>query len=277
MESDAAGDVTGVTIFYHFQSGLQFGRSYIFTRFDLKTNTSTNVCINCVPNAEKAWGTMVGPLRAQEKHRSPFSFHVVLLYHILESLDNDARKQRRELLDHEDIRTPPADLAVETWNLHHLAQDMHILAEYYADAESKLEFLIQAYSAYRDSSWATGKTDPAVMKQDLSHLEAMKWRTNVSKRWIVDYKDRVNIRINHVFHVSNQEQAMATAAIARDAARESSSMGTVAAVTLFFLPPMFVCAIFGMDIFEFWGDSGSGPAPCECRRTGGCTRRLPFR
>jgi len=163
----------------------------------------------------------------------------MLLHHILEGLDLDAEKLRTKLLHHEDIRTLPADLALETWDLHHLAQSMRILAEYYADTEAKVEFLTQAYSAYRNSSWV--KTPPATMRQDLNHLEAMRWRTSVSKRWIVDYKDRVNIRINHVFHVSNQEQAMATAAIAQDAARESSSMGTVAAVTLFFLPPTFVC------------------------------------
>jgi len=164
----------------------------------------------------------------------------MLLYHILESLDLDAEKLRTKLLHHEDIRIPPADLALEAWHLHHLAQNMHILAEYYADAEAKVEFLIRAYSAYRDAgSWV--KTPAVTMQQDLNHLEAMRWRTSVSKRWIVDYKDRVNIRINHVFHVSNQEQAMATAAIAQDTAKESSSMGTVAAVTLFFLPPTFVC------------------------------------
>ena len=162
----------------------------------------------------------------------------MLLHHILEGLDLDAEKLRTKLLHHEDIRAPPADLAQETWDLHRLAQNMHILAEYYADTEAKVEFLIQAYSAYRNASWV--KTPTATMRQDLNHLEATRWRASVSKRWIVDYKDRVNIRINHVFHVSNQEQAMATAAIAQDAARESSSMGTVAAVTLFFLPPTFV-------------------------------------
>src|SRR5205085_1501572 len=114
---------------------------------------STNVCINCVPSAQTSWGTVVGPLRAQPAYRSPFSFHIILLHHILEGLDLDAEKLRTKLLHHEDIRMPPADLALETWDLHHLAQNMHILAEYYADTEAKVEFLIQAYSAYRDSSW----------------------------------------------------------------------------------------------------------------------------
>ncbi|KAK5652818.1 hypothetical protein OQA88_9484 [Cercophora sp. LCS_1] len=256
LDTDTAGEITGVTIYYYFQSGLHFGRIYIFTRYDFRSDTSTNVCINCVPSGKRSWGTAVGPLRAQEAYRSPFSFHIMLLQHILGSLDLDAEELRAELLHHEDIRTPPAGLALQTWDLHHLSQKMHILAEYYADTEAKVDFLIQAYSAYRNSSWV--KTLPATVRQDLNHLEAMRWRTSVSKRWIVAYKDRVNIRINHVFHVSNQEQARATAAIAQDAARESSSMGTVAAVTLFFLPPTFVCAIFGMDFFDVWGDSGSG-------------------
>ncbi|KAK1758782.1 hypothetical protein QBC47DRAFT_409622 [Echria macrotheca] len=239
-DTDDDGKITGVTIFYHFQSGLQFNRSYIFSRHHLESNTTTNICINCMPSAQTSWGAAVGPLRTQPANRSPFSFHVMLLYRILESLDSDAEKLRTKLLRHEDIQSPPTDLALETWNLHHLAQNMHILAEYYADAEAKVEFLIQAYSAYQNSSWVELK---ATMREDLSHLEAMRWRTSVSKRWIVDYKDRVGIRINHVFHVSNQEQAI--------------SMGTVAALTLFFLPPTFVCSIFGMDVFYVSGDSGS--------------------
>lgn len=159
----------------------------------------------------------------------------MLLHHVLESLDKDAEELRTKLLRHENIQTPPADLALETWDPHLLAQNMHILAEYYTDTEAKVDFLIQAYRAYRDSGWF--ETRAATMRQDLNHLEAMRWRTSVSKRWIVDYKDRINIRINHVLH-------MATAAIAQDAARESSSMGTVAAVTLFFLPATFVCVCY---------------------------------
>ncbi|KAM7192867.1 hypothetical protein V8F20_008664 [Naviculisporaceae sp. PSN 640] len=50
--TDTAGKITGVN---------QFGRSYIFTRHDFKTNMSTNVCINCVPTARASWGTVVGP------------------------------------------------------------------------------------------------------------------------------------------------------------------------------------------------------------------------
>jgi hypothetical protein len=181
----------------------------------------------------------------------------MLIHHILDSLDVDVVEVRRKLLLYERIPTLLADLAAATSELHNLSHAMHILAEYYADIEAKIEFLSQAYNSYRDSGWA--KTSEATMRWDLCHLEAMKWRTRVSKRWIMDYENRVNIRINHVgsslpfahwkpayadakvFHVSNQEQSMATAAIAQDAAKESSSMGTVAAVTLFFLPATFVC------------------------------------
>jgi len=163
----------------------------------------------------------------------------MLLYHILERLDLDAEKLRTKVLHYEIRIQEPADLAFETWNLHRLAQDMHVLTEYYADVEAKIQFLKQAYRAYRDSSWV--RTRQAIMRQDLEHLEAMWWRTSVSKQWIVTYKDRVNILINHVFHISSQEQARATAAIAQDAAKDSLAMGTVAAVTLFFLPPTFVC------------------------------------
>lgn len=91
---------------------------------------------------------------------------------------------------------PLADLTVATSDLHHLAQCMHICTEYYSDTEAKVEFLMEAYNSYRGSGWA--KTLEATIRQDLDHLKAMRWRASVSKRWVVDYQDRVNIKINHV-------------------------------------------------------------------------------
>ena len=120
----------------------------------------------------------------------------MLIHHILDGLDADVVEVRRKLLRQEGIPTLLADLAGATSELHNLSHDMHILSEYYADIEAKVEFLTGAYNSYRDSGWA--QTTKATIRQDLGHLEAMKWRTSVSKRWIVDYKNRVNIKINHV-------------------------------------------------------------------------------
>jgi hypothetical protein len=122
----------------------------------------------------------------------------MLLPHILDSLDSDVVKLRTKLLGYEDegARAPLVDLATATSDLHKLARDMHVCSEYYSDVEAKLEFLKQSYNSYRSSSWA--QTPEATTRQDLSHLEAMKWTTIVSKRWILGYRDRVNIMINHV-------------------------------------------------------------------------------
>jgi hypothetical protein len=120
-----------------------------------------------------------------------------LLHHILERLDANIVKLRGELLHHERTKTPTADVAAAASELHRMAQDLHVCAEYYADAEAKVEFLTKAYTSYRTSSWVN-KTNEATMDQDIEHLAAMMHRTNVSKRWVVDYKNRVNIRINLV-------------------------------------------------------------------------------
>ena len=145
---------------------------------------------------------MVGRLRARLPLRSPFSFHILLLHHILERLDADIVRLRGELLHHERTKTPTADVAAATAELHRMAQDLHVCAEYYADAEAKVEFLTKAYTSYRrSSSWV--KTNKATMRQDIEHLAAMMYRTNVSKRWVVDYKNRVNIRINLVGFLDN--------------------------------------------------------------------------
>jgi len=49
---------------------------------------------------------------------------------------------------------------------------------------------------------------------------------------------------------TNLDIAKATTAIARDAQQDSSSMITIAAVTMFFLPGTFISAIFSMVFFN---------------------------
>lgn len=100
-------------------------------------------------------------------------------------------------------------------------------------------------------------------------------KCNVFKRWTANYRDRTNIRINlvgrdrspgqqmlidsQIFHLSSQmdnrtnvEIGKLTSKIAKETQRDSSSMITIAAVTMFFLPGTFV---------SVW------PSPYPCRVT----------
>ncbi len=72
-------------------------------------------------------------------------------------------------------------------------------------------------------------------------------RARFWRRWVSNYATRTNIRVNLFFNLANQgdsriniEIARTSKAIAAETKRDSSSMITIAAVTMFFLPGTFV-------------------------------------
>jgi hypothetical protein len=148
--------------------------------------------------------------------------------------------------------------------LHRLAKIFHILLEDFNDLEERVIFLIKAAETFTKAVALHGRSIGTT--SEIYMLEYLLSFCKHSKRWISNYKDRTNIRINLVngtpdtrciklyanvrkaFHLSSQEDnklnvqiSNATTAIARDAQRDSSSMITIAAVTMFFLPGTFIC------------------------------------
>ncbi|KAF8989167.1 hypothetical protein BDQ17DRAFT_1434649 [Cyathus striatus] len=83
--------------------------------------------------------------------------------------------------------------------------------------------------------------------------------------WIHGYQKRLEIEINLAFNLrfqrdseTNVRIAKDTAKIAQDAQRDSASMITIAAVTMFFLPGTFICAVFSMVFFDAGVDAETG-------------------
>ena len=110
-------------------------------------------------------------------------------------------------------------------------------------------FLAEASEAFRKIQ--TLPPAPAGLSSETSQIAYLISRCKHSKRWITNYKDRANIRINLAFHLSTQvdnelnlQISKATTALARDAQRDSASMITIAAVTMFFLPGTFISVSF---------------------------------
>ncbi|EXJ76188.1 uncharacterized protein A1O5_00696 [Cladophialophora psammophila CBS 110553] len=82
---------------------------------------------------------------------------------------------------------------------------------------------------------------------------------------VADYRDRTATQINLLFHLANQaesrdnkeiagqnkEIAELTARIAQQTQRDSASMITIAAVTMFFLPGTFVSSLLSTVVFNF--------------------------
>jgi len=86
---------------------------------------------------------------------------------------------------------------------------------------------------------------------------------DIFRRWVSNYRDRTNIRINLLFHLANQEEARtntqiaaSTAKVAEQTQRDSASMITIASVTMLCLPGTFISSILSTTFFAY-DSSGS--------------------
>ncbi|KAF8148419.1 hypothetical protein B0H34DRAFT_736964 [Crassisporium funariophilum] len=128
----------------------------------------------------------------------------------------------------------------------------------FGDSQDTLDFLLKIHQQYLDSSHFQA-SNLATAVESLEYLAA---QTSHLTRWLTNYIDRTNVQINLFFNLANQRDnrinldiARLTSNIAVATQQDSSSMITMAAVTMFFLPGTFVSALFGMVFF----DSGSDP------------------
>lgn len=113
-------------------------------------------------------------------------------------------------------------LAVSTHELHNLAQNIHVIQEEMNGIIEKVDFLIGVY----DMLLIT----PCTMRDSLQHLRS---RTCEWHRWLKNFRERTNIRIQLGFHLSsqkdnktNREIAESTSEIAKQTQRDSSAMIT---------------------------------------------------
>lgn len=79
--------------------------------------------------------------------------------------------------------------------------------------------------------------------------------TNLRFRSVSNEK-RLQNEVQLAFNTVAQHDASVTLEIGRATQLDSATMKTIAFVTLTFLPPTFICAIFSMSFFDFGGDSG---------------------
>ncbi|KAI4240720.1 MAG: hypothetical protein L6R40_004965 [Gallowayella cf. fulva] len=88
-------------------------------------------------------------------------------------------------------------------------------------------------------------------------LAYFKSRNRICRRWAENYIERTRLIMDLFFSIGSQvdsrtnlEIANLTSTIARDAQRDSSSLITIAAVTMVFLPGTFISAVFSMAFFN---------------------------
>ncbi|KAF2263761.1 hypothetical protein CC78DRAFT_266653 [Lojkania enalia] len=252
------GEMASFGFSYRYVCGWDTGIS--FTQFLRTHHSRTYFCINY-------------PCLAFDRFKSYLQHNPKLAYREFfldalaadDSLDvwqTNIGKRREMLLGHErkyegehfDFNTAPREL-------HRLSRDWHILGQDCRDLLAQLDFLLAMYTKYMailpEAGWEVEKssnTDEslAVYRSMCDNLE----------RWTAVYKDRTNLRINLLFHLANQREsrtnteiASSTAIVAEQTQRDSASMITIAAVTMFFLPGTFVSAILSTTFFDY-SDNG---------------------
>lgn len=137
-------------------------------------------------------------------------------------------------------------IQIDFENLHDLSKCWHIIQEDLMDFEERMEFLLDLWEKYYDAH--SRRAFAASTKESLSFIMS---RNRVWRRWTSNYTTRTNIRINLFFNLASQgdnrtnlDIASSSKAIAEETRQDSSSMITIAAVTMFFLPGTFVSVSF---------------------------------
>ncbi|KAG8627898.1 hypothetical protein KVT40_003771 [Elsinoe batatas] len=70
------------------------------------------------------------------------------------------------------------------------------------------------------------------------------------QRWLYNAKSKKDTAMNLVYNIVSQQDTEANMAIARDTKNDSSSMKTIAVLTMVFLPASTMASFFGMCFFE---------------------------
>ncbi|KGO76450.1 hypothetical protein PITC_088640 [Penicillium italicum] len=107
-------------------------------------------------------------------------------------------------------------------------------------------------------SYTNSNPDNASPSSEDIRLRLRSWQSfieNLRSRSISNEK-RLQNEIQLAFNTVAQHDASVTLEIGRATQLDSATMKTIAFVTLTFLPPTFICAIFSMSFFNFGGDSG---------------------
>ncbi|KAF6751412.1 hypothetical protein DFP72DRAFT_907517 [Ephemerocybe angulata] len=112
----------------------------------------------------------------------------------------------------------------------------------------------------RDTASPSPKTSPSSLATGicLSYVfQFLLSETQIRKRWVQSYADRTGIQINLFYALASQKDnyinlkiAGLTSKIATETQKDSSSMITMATMTMLFLPGTFVSTVFSMVFFD---------------------------
>ncbi|KAF8188035.1 hypothetical protein BJ912DRAFT_408681 [Pholiota molesta] len=247
---------------YHLSQGLDDRPAYVWFSYSvLMPQTSTYVIYNCSAVAKKL---LVSCAQTQEPPTllRPFAVDTFLVEDMLETWTVKLSKFRTRLIGYEEDQAlfshTAAHNARAVADLHNLSQNLNVVVGNLIDYKDRNQFFISARERYlsllAESHFHMQERSIGSITDALGLLTS---RATMLMTWATNYNERTKIRINMFFNLTTQgdsrtnlDIARLTTKIAVASQKDSSSMITIAAVTMFFLPGSFVCAVFSMVFFD---------------------------
>ncbi|KAH9484090.1 Notoamide biosynthesis cluster protein M' [Psilocybe cubensis] len=146
--------------------------------------------------------------------------------------------------------------------LHRVARDVRFIKDTVGALLEIIDHVINAQKQHRE---LYGVHNHGLDNSVHDSLALLKSKANSTMREVSSLEGRASLKIDLEYSLENQQDsrtnlkiARLTTGIAAAAQKDSSSMITMAAVTMFFLPGTFVSALFSMVFFDAPGDTRPG-------------------
>jgi Mg2+ and Co2+ transporter CorA len=120
-----------------------------------------------------------------------------------------------------------------------------------------LTLIVRTNRSYRKN---TNLSDSEIVGSEelMMHVEALQNHVDLDADFVMSNAESVNNQMSAIFNHINMQDSLVSIQIARDgkvlateSKRDSSSMKTIAAVTMAFLPGTFVASFFAMPMFNW--------------------------
>ncbi|KAJ3532043.1 hypothetical protein NMY22_g7903 [Coprinellus aureogranulatus] len=230
---------------YSYTSSLTLPTAFVWFSYD--KSTATYVVTGCDRNGvQESVETHLKQHHAKAVVR-PLAIDCIIAEAVANSWSMEISERRELLASYEASvrRAMSTGMGQLVRELHMLSYNLIIIGSQISDSMENLTFLLDLYKALG------GSKNPEMMEYtSLSHsLSFLLSQAGIRERRLSSYTERTHNVINLIYHLSSQSTAEATGRIAVETQRDSSSMITMAALTMLFLPSTFIAALFSMDFF----------------------------
>ncbi|KAJ6044428.1 hypothetical protein N7460_005783 [Penicillium canescens] len=183
----------------------------------------------------------------------PFWAHPYLMEQIARAQEPSVWAIRDHVRALETERKPEGRPQPDYRRLHDIARHAIHVNETLDATMQSLEYLMTEHEYYKNLSHENATSASEDIHRRLRFFQS--FIANLRSRSISNEK-RLQNEIQLAFNTVAQHDSSITLEISRATQLDSATMKTIAFVTLTFLPPTFICAIFSMSFFNYGPDTG---------------------